>query len=196
MLKNAISAALLALSLSAASAAPLLFDGTLVSNGAGQDLTAGLSSETGSTQVTFVQAGAFAHLFKFKFEGTGQLNGSLDHSAAVGSWARQGIEFDEIYFRDSANQRIFGSDFEIFVDDVGTTKFTFAASDVVWVTGDFYLYVSGFAGLGEGEGAYSYSGVLNLTPKTDVPEPASLVLVLAALGAAAWVRRRNASRAV
>jgi hypothetical protein len=197
MLKNLFSAAFLALSLSVASAAPVLFNGTLVSNGAGQDLTAGLSSETGSQFVTFTGSGAFEHLFKFSYTGSGMLNGLVQHTGSINSWATQGISFDEIYFLDANQEKIAGSDFTVDTFSDGTTRFTIVFSELLAVTGDFYLAVSGVAG-GEGVsgGSYSYSGLLNLTPQAQVPEPASLALVLAALGGAAWVRRRNASRAV
>lgn len=197
MLKNLFSAALLALTFSAASAAPVLFNGTLVSNGAGQDMTAGLSSQTGSSEVTFVGSGAFEHLFKFSFTGSGALNGLVQHVGAVSSWSAQGITFDDIYFLDANQNKIDGSDLVGQPFDVQGTRYTIKASDVVNVTGDFYLLVMGVAG-GEGAqgGSYSYSGLLNLTPTGNVPEPASLALVLAALGGAVWVRRRNASRTV
>lgn len=197
MLKNLLSAAFLALSLSAASAAPVLFNGTLVSNGTGPDLTAGLSSETGSDKVTFLGQGPFEHLFKFSFTGRGLLNGLVQHTGALSSWATQGIIFDEIYFLDANQDKIAGSDFAVDTVSDGTTRFTFVFSDEVAVTGDFFLAVSGVAG-GEGAqgGSYSYSGLINLTPRAEIPEPASLALVLAALGGAVWARRRSASRTV
>lgn len=196
MLKQLFTAALVALTMSAASAAPVLFNGTLVSNGPGQDLTAGLSSTAGSDFVTFTNAGAFEHWFKFSFDGRGQLNGLVQHTGAVSSWALQGITFGDIYFLDASQDKIAGSDFTVDVSSSGATTFTVAFSELLPVTGDFFLVVNGRAG-GEGSlgGSYSYSGIINLTPDAQVPEPAGLALVLAALLGAAWVRRRSATGA-
>ncbi|WP_397533525.1 FxDxF family PEP-CTERM protein [Roseateles sp.] len=196
MLKNLFSAALLALSLSAVSAGPIQFTGTLVSNGGGADLTAGLSSGTGSDEVTFFGSGAFEHRFKFSFAGNGLLNGLVMHIGDVSSWNTQGITFDDIYFLDTNQNKIDGSDLTGDPVDAGGSRITIKTSSFVNVTGDFYLLVMGVAG-GEGVqgGSYSYSGLLNLTPTNDVPEPAGLALVLAALGGAVWVRRRTASPA-
>ena len=110
MLKNLFSAALLALSLSAATAAPVLFNGTMVGSAGGQDMTAGLSSQTGSNEVTFVGSGTFEHLFKFSFSGAGRLNGLVMHIGDISSWSTQGITFDEIYFLDANQDRIDASD--------------------------------------------------------------------------------------
>ena len=181
------------------------FTGTLVANENGPDLTAGLSSPGGSNNVTFTKPGSFEHLFKFSFNGKGWLNGQVLHVARKDLKATQGVTFDDIYFLAADKSPIDDLDFSLRVRERAdaqtglTTVTTKATTGLLEVTGDFYLYVSGWAGdetSGTFDTSYSYSGHINLTPQTQVPEPASLALVLAALGGAVWARRRNSSRTV
>lgn len=198
MIKKTVAALLAALSMSAVLAGPQVFTGTLVNVNGGPSQTAGLSSTEGSNQVTFVQPGSFEHWFKFSYSGSGWVNGQILTTATSSLWNLQGVELQSAFFADAQQQKITGSDFEFIVDELPRTIQTEGFSMPVLVTGDFYLYISGWAGNDPVDvspnQSFSYSGHIDLIPTAQVPEPASLALVLAGLGGAAWARRRRAKR--
>lgn len=192
MRKQLAALILTACAAASAWASPVTYGGVLESGG-GADLSGQLSSATGSDRVTFTTAGAFEHRFKFEFGGQGLLNGWVMQVADLGKWGTEGIRFDSLYFLDSALNKIVGSDFVTDGFVQGSTQFTLASSDVVPVSGSFYMVVRGTAGAPDvQDGSFSYSGGLNLTPTLEVPEPSALALALAALllAATATTRRR------
>lgn len=196
MIKRVLTAVLASIALTLpAVAEPVVWDITLVGNGAGQDLTAGLSSPGGSSKVTFTTPGSFHHRFHFGYVGSGWLNGLLTQVADIEAWAQSGITFDGAVFLDSKLQQIVGSDFlfDVSLAQGGSTKTTVGYSDFMQVTGDFYLDVWGKAGLSSDvqDPSYSYSGLVQITPTADVPEPNVLLLTLSALVVAAWICRRR-----
>jgi hypothetical protein len=196
MIKRLIAAVLASIALALpAVASPVVWNVTLLGNGGGQDLTAGLSSPGGSNKVTFTTPGSFHHRFKFSYAGNGWLNGLLTHVADTEMWEKFGIDFDRAVFLNSELQEIAGSDFlfDISVEQDGFTQTTVGYSDFIRVSGDFYLDVLGTAGTTTDvrDPSYSYSGLVQIMPTADVPEPDALLLTLSALVAAAWIGRRR-----
>lgn len=190
-IKALITAALLAAAVQGAEAAPH----ALVLEELGGGYSAGLSTQAGSSFVTFTQAGAFRDEFLIKFNGFAQVNAWLDTSANLAFWSNQGISFTRAGF-----VGIDGSELAFDINDFGGTRFTFGYSaDPFLARGDFVFFVEGVAGnprvtqtaAQAARNSFSYSGGINLAPAADLPEPASMALAGVALAGAFLSTRRR-----
>lgn len=189
---KSLSTLCVALALSAAAqAAPVALNVTINPNTG--KMSAGLSTTQGSQEVTHTQGGYFKDEFLFSYDGFGTVNAWLNTSADS---IQQRITFEKAYF-----QGVDGSElsFDTFFDEDTNTRFSFGSSpSSFFAKGDYLFIVEGWAGgevVSPGSISASYSGGINVTPQfTQVPEPASLALVLASLGAVGLASRRRSRK--
>jgi hypothetical protein len=156
-------------------------------------LTGGPDNFTATLRVNHSAAGPFVDEFFIAFGGWGVLNSQLTSTVSTSYLATNQILFTDVDLDDF--------DFTITSRFGATTSTHIARLTNVLADGGFLLRVEGCAGACDGSPSYqnrisaSYSGTVNVmrtaAPTQNVPEPATLALTLAALGAAALARRRR-----
>lgn len=177
-MKHHILAAALTLATTAAMAAPVPVA-----------LQGGPDNFTATIRMNHTLAGAFSDEYFITFDGPALVNGQLSATFRPLQQAVNQIVFDDV--------ELDGVDFTTGTRASLTTVTHFALLAPVATNGGFLLRVDGCAGACDGQQqagtaiTASYSGTLNLQR---VPEPASLALVLGALGAAGVAGRRRGAR--
>lgn len=193
-IKSFIASALMATAALAAQAMPT----ALTLQAQAGAFSAGLSTQAGSSGVTFTQAGAFRDEFLVHFDGWALVNATLDTSAALGQWSNQGVTFTRAGFVGADGSSLVFDSFDFF-----DTRFQFGYNPTPFLAhGDFLFFVEGVAGTPDAPqslldaqfNSFSYSGTVNLQAAdapTDLPEPASFALAALALAGAGLSTRRR-----
>ena len=191
-IKTFLTAAMLAVALQGAQAAPHAL--TLEVQGTGY--SAGLSTQAGSALVTRTDAGFFRDEFLIHFDGLAQLNAWVETSADLSLWSNQGISFTRAGF--------VGVNLVVDSFEMSGTRFSFGFNtDPFEANGDFLFFVEGVAGNPDVlqtadqalRNSFSYSGGINVEPlAAELPEPAGLALAGLALAGAFFSTRRRLPR--